>query len=348
MFLSLNPLPEITMFQTDLIHFLQSFESKGLTLFMQFITQLGYPLFFMILLIAIIFGIHFKKGIIMILVLFWTGSVTYIFKESFALPRPYHVDNTVQKLDKGLPDGLTINFEKRDAPSFFAELPKDVVAHYRQQKDIEYGFPSGHTSIALAFWIILAWLFRKKWLTILSGMLIVFIPFSRMYLGVHFLADVLGGIVVGLMMIGLFYGVLLRPSQLTAFLHQKSYTFQFSWAFFLLVVCPILLTFALPSRVYLIPANLLGFGLGYWLIGIKGFPTDKATWQQKGMRTFLAFGVIFLVTFLLKKLAISLQLDGMPIADFIRYTLSALVLILVGIGLSARLRLYDSKSIGYI
>lgn len=61
-----------------------------------------------------------------------------------------------------------------------------------------YGFPSGHAQIAMVIWFWIAWEARKTWIWILSSFLVVGICFSRLYLGVHDVGDVLGGIGFGL------------------------------------------------------------------------------------------------------------------------------------------------------
>ncbi|WP_417565549.1 VTT domain-containing protein [Marinobacter sp.] len=68
-----------------------------------------------------------------------------------------------------------------------------------------YSFPSGHASISVAFYGFCCFLgmqFAQRWSTrinlLLLGALIAFLTgFSRLYLGVHYLSDVLAGYLVG-------------------------------------------------------------------------------------------------------------------------------------------------------
>jgi len=94
--------------------------------------------------------------------------------------------------------------------SIFSLLGK--VAFHRQRPqgisvytEASYSFPSGHATIAAAFYgFIVYYLWRQTdgWrhrLNILfaGGVLILAIGFSRLYLGVHFLSDILGGYLLG-------------------------------------------------------------------------------------------------------------------------------------------------------
>jgi undecaprenyl-diphosphatase len=71
--------------------------------------------------------------------------------------------------------------------------------------DTGFSFPSGHTMISLVFYGMVAYLAlsyvkNKKWKTlIIAGTLAIcaMIGFSRLYLGVHFLTDVLAGWAAG-------------------------------------------------------------------------------------------------------------------------------------------------------
>ncbi|PJE76052.1 phosphatase PAP2 family protein [Candidatus Uhrbacteria bacterium CG10_big_fil_rev_8_21_14_0_10_48_11] len=68
-----------------------------------------------------------------------------------------------------------------------------------------YSFPSGHSLSALVFYGLLA-LFvywyttnhqRRVWAAVIASLIILAIGFSRVYLGVHWLSDVIGGYLIG-------------------------------------------------------------------------------------------------------------------------------------------------------
>lgn len=71
-----------------------------------------------------------------------------------------------------------------------------------------YGWPSGHAQIAVTLWGFLALQTRSALLRLLCLTLIVLIIASRLYLGVHDVADVLGGSLIGL---GLLWLWITRP-----------------------------------------------------------------------------------------------------------------------------------------
>ena len=74
--------------------------------------------------------------------------------------------------------------------------PTDEVPEERRlAKPESYSFPSGHTASAAAFSGIVARAYPKLWLPI-NG-LAAMVGFSRVYTGVHYPGDVLGGWIVG-------------------------------------------------------------------------------------------------------------------------------------------------------
>lgn len=60
-----------------------------------------------------------------------------------------------------------------------------------------YSFPSSHAMVAVVMWGFLAHEIKKKWATIVAILLILLIMISRVYLGVHYIQDVLAGAAVG-------------------------------------------------------------------------------------------------------------------------------------------------------
>jgi membrane-associated phospholipid phosphatase len=67
-----------------------------------------------------------------------------------------------------------------------------------------YGMPSGHVQGATCFWFLLASRLRCWWAWAVAFILLAMVGASRIYLGVHFISDVIGGFLVGAALVGLF------------------------------------------------------------------------------------------------------------------------------------------------
>lgn len=99
-----------------------------------------------------------------------------------------------------LDGGLKLLFGRARPTPFFAHYPAPD----------SFSFPSGHALFATAFFGGLAVLLydrlRHRWLRLLVVVaalaLILLIGFSRVYLGVHYPSDVLGGYAVGVVWVG--------------------------------------------------------------------------------------------------------------------------------------------------
>jgi glycerophosphoryl diester phosphodiesterase len=73
------------------------------------------------------------------------------------------------------------------------------------------GFPSGHAQGAMTLWGYLALTYRKPRVVAAAVALIVLMAVSRIYLGVHFLGDVLGGLAIGGALVAAFVWLTRRP-----------------------------------------------------------------------------------------------------------------------------------------
>lgn len=184
------------MFQTELILFLQSFEKDFLNYFFQFWTDVGFSRWTLLFMLIFLFGVSFRYGFILIHAMLLNGLTSLWLKEVFALPRPAHVDLNVKLIGESAPNLTPL--ESQGAKSFFGRLPQDVVTALRTNPSGSWGFPSGHTSNAVTLGGLLFLIAKKPWVKVVSVAIVVFVPLSRMYLGRHFLADVLGGYVIGL------------------------------------------------------------------------------------------------------------------------------------------------------
>jgi len=180
------------------------------------------------------------------------------------------------------------------------------------------GLPSGHTQNAVVIWGYLAVRYGKIIGWIIAGFLMIGIPLSRIYLGVHFPTDLFGGYLLGALILILFFGLVPR---LEKWLVQKG----FAWQLVLALVLPILMIFLNPADnryVTSMVAALMGVSAGFVLERrFVRFSSDGLIWKRT-IRYFLGAGVLFILWGGLRIAFSTLE----PVAwfRFIRYTLVGL------------------------
>jgi glycerophosphoryl diester phosphodiesterase len=153
-----------------------------------------------------------------------------------------------------------------------------------------YGFPSGHAQIAIVVWFWLAWEARKTWIWIVSSILVAGICFSRLYLGVHDVEDVLGGIGIGIISLIVFI-----------FLTSKRFDWwhnlNFFWQILAIVIIEAFFFLTWPGSL---PTVMIGYGIfliGFWMgVGIE----RKVLFFQKhsDWRRVIASATIGLIVFI--------------------------------------------------
>lgn len=158
---------------------LQSFASPTLTSAMNTVSALGYIRVFIALGVLVVFLHNVRAGATLLLLMALTAAITSSGKVAAAMPRPDAVDSRVRTL---------------------VEIPfTDAVAEPATPSpddDDAFGFPSGHIAATTAFMLGLVFLvgWRRAWAA--GAIVVLLMAVSRMYLGTHVLADVIGGIAV--------------------------------------------------------------------------------------------------------------------------------------------------------
>jgi len=185
---------------------------------------------------------------------------------------------------------------------------------------------------------------KKKWLYFAAAMMIVFISLSRMYLGRHFLADVLGGLGVGVLMTWIFYQGIYKNNPVMNFLFERKTKARISlgtilfYLYFLFVPFLVLL---IPGIQKEAAAALLGLNMGFILIRHRGIPKDTGNLLQRSGRVILAGAVFFLFYIGLKE-GIGLVLTYEPVfVEFIRMVFSMSLAFWSSVELCFKLKLYE-------
>jgi len=208
----------------NLILWLQHRFSPELDLMFTIITCLGNEGFYLLLLPLIYWCVDRGHGARLAILLVFSTYMNSVSKALAHQPRPFQYDPAVKKI-VGAGGG---------------------------------GFPSGHTQGAVVVWGYLMHGFRRPWLWVVGTVMMVFIPLSRLYLGVHFPTDLLGGYVIGAVLLLLY--LWLEPP-IEKWLVRRSVLWQLGAA----IGAPLFLILAFVAReTYILgPAGtLMGLGIG--------------------------------------------------------------------------------------
>ncbi len=150
------------------IRFIQALQtlSPALDGIMNGFTFLGRIEFYLIFIPFLYWAVDRRIGVRALLLLIFTDFISSSFKLLFHQPRPYWLGGV-----------------------------KELSA------ETSYGIPSSHASDSLAVGGYLITQVKQNWARWLIGIVVFFIAFSRMYLGVHFPQDVLFGWLIGFFML---------------------------------------------------------------------------------------------------------------------------------------------------
>lgn len=113
-----------------------------------------------------------------------------------------------------LSSGLMKPFFERPRPGHHPDF-KDLVDVVNGYRGGGYSFISGHATNACGFAVLLALIFRQRWVWLVALIWAVAISYSRIYLGMHFVSDVVVGMIAGtLIAVGLYAALIFLRKKL--------------------------------------------------------------------------------------------------------------------------------------
>ena len=145
----------------EFLYLLEKIRVPRLNELMLAVTELGGEMPFLIIALVVFWCVDKRRGYYVLSVGFLGTLTNQFMKLWFRVPRPWVLD-----------PNFTILEQAREAAA-------------------GYSFPSGHTQNAVGTFGALAITTKTRWIKVLSVVLAVLVPFSRMYVGVHTPADVL-------------------------------------------------------------------------------------------------------------------------------------------------------------
>ncbi len=178
---------------------------------MRFFTFLGNENFFFLVLPLVYWSLDAGLGLRIAFILVASNSLNPIGKFLFASPRPYWLSTGVEPLSV----------------------------------ESSFGIPSGHAQNSAALWGIMAAWLGKPWAWVTAILIAFLVGFSRLYLGMHFVHDVLLGWLIGYVLLFLF---LTFWNPVVAWLKTKTLSQQVVIAF---VVSLFIITAGLLSNAHL-------------------------------------------------------------------------------------------------
>lgn len=260
-------------FDIAALQFAQSFASPVLDSGMKLLTELGSPVLWMLIAALFYWRGKLHESFSLVNLIVFASAISGILKAVVASPRP-------------------------DAGQFRVLYNAG-----------SYSFPSGHATMIAAsaahFWNKA----RANW-KILLAVLVVLVAYSRMYLGAHFLSDVIAGIAVGAL-IGIANHKMTRAFEKAEFRLTRLEDELFFVAAIIAGII-LLVLFDVPA----LAAVLIGFYAGFFLLKEIGIKVKEC----KGMgfigKSVVGLGVVGLLYFAGSSLSGFLQFILYFIAGF--------------------------------
>ncbi len=244
------------LFNENIIRYLQSIGNPFFDKLFLAITTIGSQPAYILLASLIFWCFNKKAGIRAMYVVIFSAFIAILAKNLFNMPRP--------------PEAL------------------------RKIEENEFGFPSGHALVSSGFWGYLVASTKSKLLLLTGFVLIFLISFSRVYLGVHYLGDVVGGIILGLAMALIFFKVEPRT---TNELEKMGRASRYSFAILLPLILAVIayVQKGLAKEQVEIALVMAGIGVGYLLEEENISFEDTKNNRQRIRRALVGVAVLSIV-----------------------------------------------------
>lgn len=167
----------------EFLKFIEGLRTPFLDFFFSTVTHLGEETFFILLGLIFFWCVNKRQGYYLLSIGFIGTGVNQFLKLFFRIPRPWVRD-----------ESFTIVETAREAAT-------------------GYSFPSGHTQSSVGIFGGMARWNKNKALRIVSVILCVLVPFSRLYLGVHTPADVVTSVIIASVLIFGLYPVIYKATE---------------------------------------------------------------------------------------------------------------------------------------
>ncbi len=300
----------------ELLKFFESIRTPWLDAFFSIITHFGEETAFVLACFILLWCVNKRDGYYLLTVSFFGLLINQFLKIFCRIPRPWLRD-----------ESLTV------VPSAVDEA-------------VGYSFPSGHSQISVGTFGLTSRVCRSIAVKVISIILCVLVPLSRLYLGVHTLSDVLTSVVIALLLI-----FLVKPMAYKAFDTEWGMDRLFALMASLTAIY-ILYLFVYPFPADIDSANLessmnfafkmLGLTIGGWL----GYAIDRK-WVQ--FVTDASFGVQLIkvvfgfVGVLVIKEGLSHAFDAFGISQFVSDAIRYILISLFACGIWPMMFMYFIK-----
>lgn len=278
------------------LHLLENFRLPILDVLMQVITEFGSELIFLAAVLVLYWCIDKKKAYYLMAVGFFGTVLNQFLKIFCRIPRPWVRD------------------------------PEFTIVESARAGATGYSFPSGHSQTAVSVFGTAAVTTKKRWVRAASVALMVLVPFSRMYLGVHTPADVLVGGLSALVLVLVLKPIVYSEKQwaFPALLGVMAASAGAFVAYMELKTFPADVDaenlFHASKNAYSLLGALLGFGAAYFFDLKKlNFPVDAVWWCQI-LKVVVGLVLTVVIKSLLKE-PLNALFGGHFVAHGIRYFL---------------------------